>query len=84
MNDSGTNHVMSDRERTQRELVRLRQVALCEALGLDPATVTSVAVDFQAGRTVVTWAGMRKLTREETAACLEAIARVVVKPDDDG
>ena len=63
---------------TYRQLVRRRQAALCESLGLDPATVTKISVDFQAGATVVSWEGVRKLKPEEAADAMEAIAKVVV------
>lgn len=65
-----------------RELIRARQVALCQALGLDPATTSQVTIDFApsgtAGATVVSWSGRRRLTRAETARCLDAVAKAVV------
>lgn len=77
---------MPDMTPEDRELVRVRQVALCGVLGLDPETTTQVAVTFDSGRTEVTWSGRRRLTRAETARCLEAVAGAMVptKGDRDG
>lgn len=67
---------------TDRQLIQARQVALCQALGLDPARTTNVRVDFTTSGAVVSWEGSRKLTRDELERALDAVASAVVAGDD--
>lgn len=69
---------------TKRDTIRLRQAALCRALGLNPETTSSIRVDFDGTGARVSWDGFRKLSADELAKCLEAVRDAVTVPDERG
>lgn len=50
-----------------------RQTLICQALGLDPAEIDGVSLQFGPGQPVAIWAGRRELTHEEFTAIITQV-----------
>lgn len=58
----------------RREAQKVAQLALCEALGLDPDTTAQVQLTVEPKRVVATWSGARRLSADEATDVMAAVS----------